>query len=57
MRSKRSDDEAEAALPAGLDCDCPKDRDFLERLSAKLLRLEAEAMQLAATMRQKPKAS
>jgi len=57
MRNNRSDDEAEGGLPAGLDSDRPKDRDLLERLSAKLLRLEAEAMQLATTMRQKPKAS
>ena len=57
MRSKRGDDELEGVLPSGLDADCPKDRDMLERLSAKLLRLEREAMQLAATMRQKPKPS
>lgn len=57
MRTKRDDDEAEAALPARLDTDRPKDRDLLERLSAKWLRLEGEAVRLATTMRQKPKAT
>jgi hypothetical protein len=53
---KRKDDELDhGALPPRLDTDHPKDRDLLDRLSAKLLRLDREAMQLAATMRQKPK--
>ena len=56
MRMKRKDDELDqGALPPGLDTDHPKDRDLLDRLSAKLLRLDREARQLAATMRQKPK--
>ena len=56
MRMKRKDDELDhGALPPRLDTDHPKDRDLLDRLSAKLLRLDREAMQLAATMRQKPK--
>ena len=56
MRSKRSNDELEqGALPSRLGTDRAKDRDLLERLNAKLVRLEREALQLAATMRQKPK--
>ena len=58
MRSKRSDDKPEQGdLPSRLDADGPKDRALFERLSAKLLRLESDAMELAAAMRQKPKVS
>lgn len=55
MSAKRADDDQEAGLPHGLDADSPRDRDLLDRLSAKLLRLDREALRLAATMRQKPK--
>ena len=58
MSAKRADDDQEAgSLPHGLDADSPKDRDLLDRLSAKLLRLDRQAMRLAAAMRQKPKPS
>ena len=56
MRDERSDDDLEQGA-FGLDADRPKERDLLERLSRKLLRLDREAMQLAATMRQKTKLS
>jgi hypothetical protein len=56
MSAERADDDLESgSLPSRLDADHPKDRDFLERLSAKFLRLDNEAVRLAATMRQKPK--
>lgn len=56
MSAKRADDDQEAgSLPHGFDADPPKDRALLDRLSARLLRLDREAMRLAATMRQKPK--
>jgi hypothetical protein len=56
MCAKRKDDELDqGALPPRLDADHPKDRALLDRLTAKLLRLNGEAVQLAATMRQKPK--
>jgi hypothetical protein len=56
MSAKRADDDLEAgSLPDGFDADSPRDRDLLDRLSAKLLRLDREAMHLAAVMRQKPK--
>ena len=56
MSAKRADDDREAGLfPNDLDAASPRDRDLLDRLSAKLLRLDREAMRLAATMRQKPK--
>jgi hypothetical protein len=54
MHRKRSDDELEQS-GSGLDADRPKERDMLERLSQKLMRLDREAMQLAATMRRKAK--
>jgi hypothetical protein len=54
MRGKRSDDELEQS-GSGLDADRPKEHDMLERLSQKLLRLDREAMELAATMRRKAK--
>lgn len=58
MRNERSDDEPEQGdLPSRLNVDGAKDRALFERLSAKLLRLEGEAMRLAAAMRQKPKPS
>jgi hypothetical protein len=55
MRSNRGEDDLEQA--SGLDADRPKERDLLDRLSAKLLRLDREAVRLAATMRQKAKPS
>lgn len=56
MGSKLKDDDLEAgALPGEFDSDHPKDRALLDRLSAKLLRLDREAVQLAATMRRKPR--
>ena len=55
MRKRKDDELDQGALPPRLDTDHPKDRDLLDRLSAKLLRLDREAMQLAAAMRQKPK--
>jgi len=56
--SKRIEDELEAGgTPSSIEADCPKDRALLERLCSKLLRLEREAMNLAATMRQKLKSS
>lgn len=56
MTSKHSDDELDYGAPrSGLERDRPKDHDLLERLSAKLLRLNREAGNLAATMRQKVK--
>jgi hypothetical protein len=56
MSAECGDDDLETgSLPVGLEADHPKDRDLLERLTAKLLRLDREAMRLAATMRQKPK--
>lgn len=57
MRSKHGDDQADSVLHTSLDSDPPEERDLLDRLSAKLLRLEREALELAAAMRQKPKAS
>ena len=58
MGSKRYDhEEPEQPLPSRLDTDLPRDRDLLERLSAKLRRLDSEALRLAAAMRQKPKPS
>lgn len=58
MSAKRADDDLETgSLPSALDTDHPKHRDLLERLSAKLLRLDREAVRLAAAMRQKPKPS
>ncbi|MFO0987894.1 MAG: hypothetical protein U1F37_11090 [Alphaproteobacteria bacterium] len=58
MGAERSGDDLEpGTLPARLDSDHPKDRDLLDRLSAKLLRLEREALHLATTMRGKPKLS
>ena len=57
MSSKRNDDDLETgALPGEFDSE-PKDRALLDRLSAKLLRLDREAVQLAATMRRKPRLS
>ena len=56
MRGERSDDELEQC-GSGLDADRPKERDMLDRLSQKLLRLDREALQLAATMRRKAKLS
>lgn len=52
--SKRVDDELE---PSSIEADCPRDRALIERLCSKLLRLDREAMDLAATMRQKLKSS
>lgn len=57
MQIKCGDDETEGAMPQALDSDRPEDRDLLERLSAKLRRLEGEAKRLAAMMRQRPKES
>jgi hypothetical protein len=56
--SKRVEDELEpGGTPSSIDADCPRDRALLERLCAKLLRLDREAMDLAATMRRKLKSS
>lgn len=56
MGTERKAEDLEAgALPANLDSDHPKDRDLLDRLSAKLLRHDREALRLAAAMRGKPK--
>lgn len=56
MSKARCDDELEhGGPPDRLDTDHPRDRALLERLSAKLLRLDREALLLAAAMRQKPK--
>jgi hypothetical protein len=52
--SKRVEDELE---PSSIEADCPRDRALIERLCSKLLRLDREAMDLAATMRQKLKSS
>jgi hypothetical protein len=58
MSHIRDDDESDlGATSSGLDTDRVKDRALLDRLCAKLLRLDREAVNLAATMRQKLKSS
>ncbi len=58
MQGKRADIEPGViGPPENINDDRPEDRDLLERLTAKLRRLDREAMRLAATMRQKPKLS
>lgn len=57
MHGNRGEDDLEQGLASGFDADRPKERDLLERLNAKLLRLERDAVRLAATMRQKVKPS
>lgn len=57
MRRERGDDDLDGELPSRLDAEGPEQRALLERLSAKWRRLEGEALNLAATMRQKPKTS
>lgn len=57
MRRERGDDDLDVDLPSKLDAERPEHRALLDRLSAKWRRLEGEALNLAATMRQKPKTS
>jgi hypothetical protein len=56
MRSNRGEDDPQQGA-SGFDEDRPRTQDLLERLTAKLLRLDREAVRLAATMRQKAKPS
>lgn len=56
MSKTRDNDELEHGGPTDrLDADHPRERALLDRLSAKLLRLDRDALLLAAAMRQKPK--